>query len=177
MTDEELMLSYKEGDLGPFQVLYGRHKERLMGYLVKKLSDQIEAEEVFQTVFVKLHTNRMKYSKDIPFLPWFFTIARNVMIDHIRKRNTYKKYISVDTDHVNSYAANDKTESFSIGDSISELSSLSDSQRRALELRFDEGLSFGEIGKRMSSNSLNARQVVSRGVRALKSLIEVGGQK
>jgi len=34
MTDEELMVAYKEGDLSAFQILYKRHKGRLMGYLI-----------------------------------------------------------------------------------------------------------------------------------------------
>ncbi len=58
MTDEELMIAYREGDLSAFQTLYQRHKRRLMGYLITKLKDQNEAEDVFQTVFVKLHAGR-----------------------------------------------------------------------------------------------------------------------
>ena len=46
MTDEELMVAYGEGDLSAFQILYKRHKDRLMGYLITKLKDLDEAEDV-----------------------------------------------------------------------------------------------------------------------------------
>jgi len=171
MTDEELMVAYREGDLSAFQILYKRHKGRLMGYLITKLKDLDEAEEVFQSVFVKLHAGRFSYKENIPFLPWIFTIARNTMVDHIRKRETYKKHISVDTEYITSRAGGNNREPLSIGSVVSELSSLSDSQRQALELRFNDGLSFEDIGKHMKITHSNARQIASRAVRALRNLL------
>ena len=146
-----------------------------MGYLITKLKDQDEAEDVFQSVFVKLHAGRFNYKEDIPFLPWIFTIARNTMIDHIRKKGTYKKHISVDTEYINSRAAGNKSKPLSIG-AISELSSLSDSQRQVLELRFNDGLSFEDIGKHMKITHSNARQIASRAVRALRNLFASKGE-
>ncbi|MCP4552063.1 MAG: sigma-70 family RNA polymerase sigma factor [Bacteroidetes bacterium] len=170
MTDEELMIAYREGDLSAFQILYKRHKGRLMGYLITKLKDLDEAEDVFQSVFVKLHGSRFSYKENIPFLPWIFTIARNTMVDHIRKKGTYKKHISVDTEYISSRAAKNTSESLSIGTTISELSSLSDLQRQALELRFNDGLSFEDIGKQMKITHSNARQIASRAIRALRKM-------
>ncbi len=177
MTDEELMVAYREGDLSAFQILYKRHKGRLMGYLITKLKDLDEAEEVFQSVFVKLHAGRFSYKENIPFLPWIFTITRNTMVDHIRKRETYKKHINVDTEYISSHAAGNKSEPLSIGAAISELSSLSDSQRQALELRFNDGLSFEDIGKHMKITHSNARQITSRAVRALRNLFSGKGDE
>jgi RNA polymerase sigma factor (sigma-70 family) len=175
MTDEELMVAYKEGDLSAFQILYKRHKGRLMGYLIKKLKDLDEAEDVFQSVFVKLHAGRFSYKENIPFLPWIFTITRNTMVDHIRKKGTYKKHISVDTEYISSRTAGIISEPVSIGAAISELSSLSDLQRQALELRFNDGLSFEDIGKHMKITQSNARQIASRAVRALRNMFAKKG--
>ena len=100
------------------------------------------------------------------------------MIDHIRKKETYKKHISVDTEYISSRAAGNKSEQLSIGAAISQLSSLSDSQRQALELRFNDGLAFKDIGKHMKITPSNARQIASRAVRALRNLIiSKGGGK
>ncbi|MBW6510104.1 MAG: hypothetical protein K0A94_11250 [Desulfuromonadales bacterium] len=54
-SDEQLMTAYADGDTQAFQVLYERHKGRLLGYLYSKLRDRDEAEEVFQITFAKLH--------------------------------------------------------------------------------------------------------------------------
>lgn len=170
MTDEELMVAYRGGDLSAFQILYKRHKGRLMGYLITKLKDPDDAEEVFQSVFVKLHAGRFCYKKNIPFLPWIFKIARNAMVDHIRKKQTYKKHISVDTGYITSHAGENNKEPLPIGLAMSELSSLSDSQRQILELRFNDGLSFEDIGKHMKITHSNARQIASRAIRTLRNL-------
>ncbi|MDY0222039.1 MAG: sigma-70 family RNA polymerase sigma factor [Desulfobacterium sp.] len=175
MTDEELMVAYREGDLSAFQKLYKRHKGRLMGYLVTKLKDLDEAEDVFQSVFIKLHGSRFNYKENIPFLPWIFTITRNTMIDHIRKKRTYKKHISVDTEYISSRAVGNISEPLSIGAAISELSSLSDPQRQALELRFNDGLSFVDIGKQMKITHSNARQITSRAIRSLRDIFASKG--
>ena len=98
------------------------------------------------------------------------------MIDHIRKKETYKKHISVDTEYISSSAAENKSEPLSIGAAISELSSLSDSQRQALELRFNDGLPFEDIGKHMKITHSNARQIASRAVRALRNLFAGKGE-
>ncbi len=175
MTDEELMVAYKDGDLSAFQILYKRHKGRLMGYLITKLKNPDEAEDVFQSVFIKLHAGRFSYKENIPFLPWIFTIARNTMVDHIRKKGTYKKHVSVDSEFISSHSTGNTSEPLSIGEAISELSSLTNSQRQALELRFNDGLSFEDIGKKMNITHSNARQIASRAIRALRSMFASKG--
>ena len=63
----------------------------------------------------------------------------------------------------------------SIGVVISELSSLSDSQRQALEHRFNDGLFFEDIGKQMKITHSNARQIASRAVQALRDMFASKG--
>jgi len=138
--------------------------------IIPRLKYLDEAEEVFQSVFIKLHAGRFCYKKNIPFLPWIFKITRNTMIDHIRKKETYKKYISVDTEYIASHAGGNNEEPLPIGSVMSELSILSDSQLQALELRFSDGLSFEDIGKHMKITHSNARQITSRAIRKLRNL-------
>ena len=170
MTDEELMQAYIKGDIKAFQTLYQRHKGRVMGYLNSRLKSQDEAEEVFQEVFTKLHGYRLKYKEDVPFLAWLFTIVKNALIDHIRKRGTQNKYLQSDPEQV-SNAPDERVASLSIAEAISELSSLSTKQRQALELRFNEDLSFADIAARMNISQSNTRQIVSRAIRQLRGLM------
>ncbi|MCF8114539.1 MAG: RNA polymerase sigma factor [Desulfotignum sp.] len=177
MTDEELMAAYKQGDANAFHILYNRHKGRLMGYLIARLKDPDDAEDIFQSIYAKLHASRYKYRQDIPFLPWFFTIAKNTMIDQIRKNNTRKKHIRVDAEYINTRADKTKTAHQQIGSAIPELSRLNDSQRQTLALRFNEGLSFQEIAAHLETTSSNARQTASRAVRTLRKLLAGKGEK
>lgn len=164
------MQAYADGDIEAFQALYQRHKNRIFGFLLSKLKNQSESEEVFQTVFSKLHIARGKYRQEIPFLPWVFTIARNALIDHVRKNETYRKHITTSEVAVNSYAEPSPDNS-SESIAIAELSSLTATQRQALELRFNQGLSFQEIGEQMQTSADNSRQIISRSIRKLRQLM------
>jgi RNA polymerase sigma-70 factor (ECF subfamily) len=164
------MLAYIDGDLEAFEVLYGRHKSRVFGFLMARLKDRSEAEDVFQAVFAKLHRKRHQYRQEIPFLPWLFTLARNTLIDHVRKRDAYAKHVTVSEADVDSYAT-PVSDTSPIQSAFAQLSRLNECQRQALELRFNQGLTFAEIAAQMQTSADNARQMISRAIRKLRSLM------
>ena len=170
MTDEALMQAYINGDIEAFQTLYQRHKGRVLGYLNSRIANQDEAEDVFQDAFSKLHRYRFKYEKEIPFLPWLFTIVKNTLIDHVRKRETRNKYLQSNPELVD-HAPDEREAGLSIAEAISELSSLGTKQREALELRFNEDLSFEDIAARMQTSQTNVRKIVSRSIQKLRDLM------
>jgi RNA polymerase sigma factor (sigma-70 family) len=176
-ADEQLMAAYADGDITAFEALYERHKGRILGYLFNRLRDRDEAEEVFQIVFAKLHAARDRYREDIPFLPWIFTIARNALIDHVRKNRTYQKQmVLIDVGKIDDPDPR-AAHGLSINDAISGISSLTPIQRRALELRFDQDFSFDEIADHLQTSVGNARQMVSRAVRHLRRMRTGGRDK
>ena len=170
------MTAYIDGDVEAFEALYERHKSRVFGFLMAKLKDRDEAEDVFQTTFAKLHKGRHKYRQNIPFLPWLFTIARNTLIDHVRKKGTYDKHVTVSAEAVDNYA-DSVSDSTPIQANFSHLSKLNESQRYALELRFNQGLTFDEIAQQMQTTADNARQLISRAIRKLRTLMMVKGER
>jgi len=170
LTDEELMLAYIDGDMEAFEALYGRHRGRIFGFLLARLKDRSEAEDVFQAVFAKLHRKRHQYRQEIPLLPWLFTLARNTLIDHVRKRDAEGKHVTVSETAVASYAA-PASDTSPIHAAVAELSRLNESQRQALELRFNQGLTFAEIAEQMQTSAGNARQIISRAIRKLRGLM------
>jgi len=48
--DEELMLGYRDGDAGAFDVLYRRHRGGLYRYIVRQCGNAAVADELFQDV-------------------------------------------------------------------------------------------------------------------------------
>lgn len=164
------MLAYADDDMEAFEALYRRHKQRIFGFLVKKLKNQTEAEEVFQAVFTKLHVARGDYRQDIPFLPWVFTIARNALIDHIRKRETYQKHVTTSELAVETYAERASSETPDHFE-VEGLASLTETQRQVLELRFSQGLTFAEIAEQMQTSAANSRQIISRTIRKLRKVM------
>lgn len=170
MTDEEMMQAYVEGDTEAFQALYERHKARVFGFLVDRLKSRTEAEEVFQEAFAKLHANRFRYRQEVPFLPWFFTIVKNSLVDHVRKRGTRGKYLELSPEAVTT-APDAQDVRQDVNEAIAELASLNREQRMLLSMRFNEGLSFAEIAESMAISQPNARKIVSRAIQKLRGLM------
>jgi RNA polymerase sigma factor (sigma-70 family) len=161
-TDEALMKAYQQGELAAFEELYRRHSGRVYGYLRGRLKGDREAEDLFQQVFLKLHHHRDRYDTSLPFLPWIFSIARNVLIDYVRK----PRPVAVESQVLEREPAPEAAvPALSFADAVS---GLPQEQRRLLELRYREGLSFEEISRKTGVNAPTARKRVSRAIAFLK---------
>jgi RNA polymerase sigma-70 factor, ECF subfamily len=157
-TDEDLMRAYQEGDLTAFNSLYRRYSGKVYGFLVRRLPDRETAGDLFQASFLKLHEARHRYDPAYPFAPWLFTIARNLLTDHYRKRGTAAEVP----------LAGDEPAAERSNVDLPSLSSLNETQREAIRLRYGEDLRFDEIARKLETSPANVRQLVSRGIRKLR---------
>ncbi len=86
MTDEELALSYVNGNHRAFDLLLSRNQSKLFSYILFVVHDQETANDVFQETFVKaiakLHDGR--YTTSGKFSAWLMRIAHNVIMDMYR---------------------------------------------------------------------------------------------
>lgn len=167
-SDEELMVAYQGGHEEAFMLLYERHSGKVYGFLSVRIGDRITADDAFQATFLKLHSSRDKYDPTLPFAPWLFTICRTAMIDVLRARKRVTSKESVDEVALEVATAPATVESATLPD-FGQLPSI---QRKALELRYKEDLSFEEIASRLNTTPDNTRQIISRAVRRLKKLVQ-----
>lgn len=165
--DEFLMAEYALGDEAAFRELYRRYRARAYGYLNKRVSDSGTADELFQQVFLKLHRSRSQYDGGRLFSAWFFTICRSVLIDHFRRSGKAGVHEMLNENETADPVIEPTRELIPEGI----LASLSDKQREAVKLRYEEELAFGEIAKAMNTTQDNVRQLISRGVRKLKKVM------
>lgn len=93
-TDEALMLRYRDGDAGAFDVLYGRHKGGVYRFLLRQLRDAAIAEELFQDVWINLINARERYEVQAKFTTWLYRIAHNRLIDHVRRQGD-RQFVSL----------------------------------------------------------------------------------
>lgn len=84
-SDEELMLLYRDGDAGAFDVLYARHKGGVYRYLLRQCREAATAEELFQDVWMNLVRARAGYTVQARFTTYLYRLAHNRLIDHYRK--------------------------------------------------------------------------------------------
>lgn len=84
-SDEQLMAHYgKTGCEMTFQILHTRWRSRIRGYFFKRINDRTRADDLTQTVFMRVHNNRARYDRSKPFSVWIHAIAGNLTINEGR---------------------------------------------------------------------------------------------
>lgn len=171
LGDNELMELYAQGNEVAFNELYRRHSPKVYGYLRKRVKQESLVEETFQLVFLKLHNSKEKYNKSFPFLPWFFVICKTTLFDQLKHQRRLREENLNEWDM--EYEEKDqKSKDHPIFD---EINHLPHQQREALELRFQHGLEFEAIAQKLSTSPTNARQIISRALKALRKVVGSGG--
>jgi RNA polymerase sigma-70 factor (ECF subfamily) len=89
----ELVERFKAGDERAFDELLRRYEKRIYAHAYYMLGDHDEADEILQETFVRVIKNLSRLRADANFTSFVFTIATNLCIDAIRRRQ--KKGVSV----------------------------------------------------------------------------------
>ena len=84
--DDRLMIRLQEGDRAAFDDLVSRHQGDLYGFFVKNTRDPALAEDLTQETLLKIYGLAWDYLPLGRFRGWMFRIARNLLIDTVRRR-------------------------------------------------------------------------------------------
>jgi RNA polymerase sigma-70 factor, ECF subfamily len=154
----------KAGDRDALRLLYVRYSDNVYGYICSIVRDDQEAEDLTQHVFMKLITVIVQYKDHgVPFSGWLLRLARNVALDHLRRRRPTptEEVFGADT-----HADEDVRER--AHDLHAALASLPDEQREVMVMRHVVGLSPGEIAEEMGRSESSIHGLHHRGRRALQ---------
>ncbi|HTO02813.1 MAG TPA: RNA polymerase sigma factor [Opitutus sp.] len=88
LSDHELMLAVREGELDGLGELFERHHGPLFGFLSKLTGHRTVAEDITQIVFQRMLKYRHTYRDDGSFTAWMYHLARRCAADHFRKSST-----------------------------------------------------------------------------------------
>ena len=159
LSDEELLLTYRDGDSSAFKALFQRYRGPLFNFLLRRVRDRSRAEELYQEVWTKVIERCEEFRGDSKFSTWLYTIARNRCIDHAR-RMKFRAHNSLDAPRRDSdqplveRVANPgpSTEQLATGATLKErialaVEELPDDQKEVFLLRQLQGLGFKEIAE------------------------------
>ena len=155
MTDEELVVSYAEGNNCAFEILLSRHKQSLFSYILYRVRNRDLADDIFQDTFIKaiLTIKQGRYTENGKFRAWITRIAHNLIVDCFRQERN-ENTVSNDEyefDLFNNFRlCEDNIEvtmvKAQVFDDVRRLVEyLPDTQREVLNMRYYQELSFKEI--------------------------------
>lgn len=93
-TDNELIEKLRIGDVEAFDRVYQRYAGKLYAFSLKYLKSKEEAEELVQSVFLKVWENQKKLKKNTSFKSYLFTIAYNEICNLFRRRKYQQNFIT-----------------------------------------------------------------------------------
>ena len=82
VTDEQLMASVRDGDVGRLGELFERNGRMFFGYFVRLTNDPELGNDLLQEMFLRILKYRHTYRDVGSFKAWAFRIARNLVRDH-----------------------------------------------------------------------------------------------
>jgi RNA polymerase sigma-70 factor, ECF subfamily len=138
------------GESEAFTMLYDLYFDKIYRYVFFRIRKQAEAEDLTQEVFIKAMKAIGSYKMGkTPFAAWLFRIARNQVIDHVRKVQQYQS-TSLD-EAATIIGTDDPVSSAETNIEISELNraiaQLPPAQQEVISLRFIGGLSITEVSQ------------------------------
>ena len=168
-----LVRRVQNGDLRAFDELYTRFLTPIYRYVYFRVKRKEDAEDIAQTVFLKAYQSLSRFEdKGVSPLAYFYSIARNAVIDHWRKKG---EMLFGD-----------------MGDGVFDIPDSSGSERRILEkmwadeivcegmgvltsleaealtLKFIHDLPNKEIASLLGKSEEAIRQLQSRGIRKMR---------
>lgn len=171
INDPKILIQLaKEGNKEAFGRLYELYFVPIFRYIYFRVMQKSEAEDLTQEVFLKAYEviENFKDQKKSP-LNYFFTLARNKIIDYCRK----KKEVSTGEILNNLPSRNDDPleiiEKKEIDDILKEaIQDLTEEQREVILLKFINDLSTREIASLLQKSQEAVRQLQCRAIKILR---------
>ena len=85
--DSQLVDWVLAGDKSAFEYLFNRYGESIRRLYVQRLGSSGDVDDLLQETFIKVFINLARYDREYTFGQWVYTIARNTLIDYVRKRH------------------------------------------------------------------------------------------
>ncbi len=84
LDQRTLLRRHLDGDISAFPALLAAYRRPVYSYLVRYGVAEADRDDLFQTVFLKIHAAAARYDESQPLAPWLFTIVANAVRNHVR---------------------------------------------------------------------------------------------
>ena len=84
-----------EGDEKAFERLYEETRGGVYSFTYSYVKNREDAEDIVQTVYLKIKQNIGKFDCSGSGLAWMLQIAKNTAINELRRRNVYDSFVDI----------------------------------------------------------------------------------
>lgn len=174
VTDNDLAERLRKGDLEAFDMIYDMYAGKLYAFAMRYLKSGDEAEELVQSVFMKVWENHRRIDHSLSFRSYLFTIAYNDICKLFRRQVYLQKYVT-ETMYENRQSTSETEEGTEYQSLLGEvqrlLASLPESQKKAFIMSKIEGKPSREVANQLGLSPGTVDNYISGALKMLRSRI------
>ncbi|NAW51442.1 sigma-70 family RNA polymerase sigma factor [Elizabethkingia argentiflava] len=148
----------------------------VFSFVMKKVQDNIVADEITVNVFSKVLTKLDLFDPNFQFKTWVLTIAQNTIIDHWRKKNRDAEDVTGNLEEVRNLFAKSPEELLISEEENAKIlqmvASMDVHYQDIIRLRFFEEKSIKEIAEELNLSIANAKVRIMRAKKVLAELLK-----
>jgi RNA polymerase sigma-70 factor (ECF subfamily) len=171
--NDRLLIEAAQADPARFGELYERNFERVYAYVVRRVHDRAETEDLTSEVFHHALANLQRFEwRGIPFAAWLFRIAANLISDRWQRKG--REDVASEPELIDSVPATGaEFEEVERRATLFRLvDALSGEQRRVVVLRFVEQKSIKEVAREIRKTEGAVKQLQFRALSTLRARME-----
>lgn len=169
--EQDLVVSAQNGSSYALAQLLQDNYSIVLKYLIKLTLNEHDAKDLTQDTIIKAIKSINSFdSSKASFSTWLITIAKNLWLDSIRKKNVREKFFKKSQDSFE--LSTNQVDSFIESEEILRaLKTLSDKLRIPIIMKYNLGYSYDEIAKYLRIPIGTVKSRISNGVKALRKEI------
>ena len=182
MADEqELIEQAQAGDDAAFDTLVARHLPSIYRFVSRFTGKPELAEDAAQETFVKAWRNIERFDSTRPLAPWLLQIARNAATDLLRKEKHSLPFTQLESDEGPTFVETEADsepradELFAKAESAQQvrkaLAQLVPREQALMALRYDDELTFEDIGVILGVPASTVRSIHRRALVKLRAAL------
>jgi RNA polymerase sigma-70 factor (ECF subfamily) len=174
VQDEEgLIRRAQQHDAVALTQIYETNFDKIYRYIVLKIGDRTEAEDMTQQVFLKALQSISSYKwKGMPFSSWLYRIAHNQIVDYFRKKSRRPtEQLDESMPDSGGNPVHIVEQNIQIEEVAEATKQLTRAQQEVISLRFAGELSIAEVAKAMGRSEGAVKALQHSAILALRRVL------
>jgi RNA polymerase sigma-70 factor (ECF subfamily) len=171
--EHKLIHAAKNGDSDAMAALYDAYVDRIYRYILYRVENVDSARDLTSEVFLRLVRSLHSFQpRETPLLGWLYRVAHARVIDHYRRNDRAKEYVSLEILERHASGEDDLESDLMRSNEqqavVAALKLLTHEQQQVILLRFTEGLDLQQTADALGKTVGAVKVMQHRAVQALR---------